>query len=92
MKGVRFSLPLAALRRGIGGRLYLARQMPEKPYKIKKRLNNTTDNAIKKSAEDLICIPRPLYLQMIQLLKGTQTNAGRAKNLLAELPLADKTE
>jgi hypothetical protein len=66
--------------------------MPNKPFKIKKVLNKTANNAINKAADDLICIPRPLYLQMIALLKGAQTNAGRAKNLLAELPLADKTE
>jgi hypothetical protein len=66
--------------------------MPENKVKIKKRLNKSANSNKLTAADDLICIPRPLYLQMISLLKGTQTNAGRAKNLLEELPLADKTE
>lgn len=64
--------------------------MPEKPFKIKKGLNKTANRAKKDLQSDLICIPRPLYLQMIALLKGAQTNAGRAKVLLEELPEINK--
>lgn len=64
--------------------------MTEKPFKIKKRLKKNANGNKLAVADDLICIPRPLYLQMIALLKGAQTNAGRATSLLAELPEANK--
>jgi hypothetical protein len=66
--------------------------MADKPFKIRKRLKDNAECVIKPTADDLICIPRKLYLEMLSALKGQATNGGRAKNLLAELPLADKTE
>jgi hypothetical protein len=67
-------------------------KVPENKVKIKKSLRKTANSNKLNAADDLICIPRPLYLQMISLLKGQLNNGGRAKNLLSELPLADKTE
>lgn len=64
--------------------------MPDKPFKTKKLLPKTANRDKNIVADDLVCIPRPLYLQMIALLKGAQTNAGRAKSLLEELPAIEK--
>lgn len=54
--------------------------------KSRKILKKTAKEVKIPVAEDLICIPRPLYLQMVALLKGQQNNGGRAEHLLAELP------
>lgn len=60
--------------------------MTEKTGQNRKVLKKKPNSVIKTTAEDLICIPRPLYEQMISALKGQATNGGRAQNLLSELP------
>lgn len=63
--------------------------MQSKPHQKIKVLKKKPNNDIN-SVEDLICIPRPLYLEMVTALKGQASNGGRAKNLLAELPEVEK--
>jgi len=58
--------------------------------KTRKILKKSAKSSKIHSAEDLICIPRPLYEQMIALLKGQTNNGGRAKNLLDALPEVEK--
>jgi len=59
--------------------------MPETP-KNRKVLKKSAKGTKLAVADDLVCIPRELYLQMLAALKGQANNGGRAKSLLAELP------
>lgn len=54
--------------------------------KPKKILPKPADNAYNKSAEDLICIPRDVYEQMMAEIKAIKRNGGRLEALTADLP------